>query len=175
MYLIDDRVEQFLLLHKPVIHRLLLDKLIDGAVLPLSVVTGAESVHFRAHVLFHLDLLTHAIDQRFEPLILILLQMCHDVAIRLNNFDELIGGNFDYVGRLTNNFAACLIKLLLLDGLLSTDGNHLAYVAQIDDFDIFLLIPLHMLRMVRISLHGLLKNFLYLCVLEIWLVLVDPT
>ena len=175
MHLVDDRAEHFLLLHETVVHSLLLDEPVDGAVLPLGVVRGAKGVHFRAHVLFHLNLLAHAIGDRLDPLIAVIPELRHDVAIRLNNFDELIRGNLDDIGGLADNLHACLIILRLKNGLLGADNHHLTDVAYVYHIDIFLLILYHVLGVLRVCLHGLLEDLLDVHVLEVRLVLVDPT
>ena len=69
------------------------------------------------------------------------------MAIRLNDLDELICGNFYYIGVLADDFAGCLIVFFLLYCFLGTDWYHLADVAQVNNFDVFHLVFLHMLGM----------------------------
>ena len=68
VHLVDDCVKHLLLLHEPVIHRLLLDESIDGAVLPLGVSVITKRVQLCAHVVLHLHLLVQTIVETLQAL-----------------------------------------------------------------------------------------------------------
>lgn len=67
------------------------------------------------------------------------------MAIRLDNLDELICWDLDYIRILTDYFTGGVVKFLLLDGLCGAKGDHLTQISELNHLHIFLLILYHVL------------------------------
>ena len=173
VYSVDHRVKHSLFFHEPIIHGLLLNEFIHRTVKPLSVIAWSKCVHLIAHMILHLDLLSHARHEPSQSLLRVLFEACHNVAIRLDDLDKLIRRDLDNVSGLAHDLTSVLKVFQLLDGFDGSDGDHLSNVPQIDHLDVLRLILCHVFRVLRISLHGLFKYFLDIGIFKVGLVLVN--